>query len=99
MVSRVSGQLTCYKDTDTNPNFPPLEWWELNANALSKWSASFFFFLLQPSSAGAEWVFFLLKVSLESNRTSLYKITLRPLSCFDNSYYTHNVYYHLMSTT
>ena len=47
---------------DTNPNFPPLEWWELNANALSKWSASFsFFFLLQLSSAAAERVFFLIE--------------------------------------
>ena len=49
---------------DTDPDFPPLEWWQRNAKDLPNWSASCAMVLLiQPSSAAAERVFSILKAS------------------------------------
>ena len=57
--------------SDHHQKFDPLEWWKQNAPVLPRWSsAARKILLVQPSSAAAERVFFLLKASFGEQQDS-----------------------------
>ena len=83
-LSGLKRELPLYLSTivDLADSIDCLDWWKSHAKELPMWSyAAWLTLLMQPSSAASERVFSILNSSFKINKTILYKIMWKPVSC------------------